>query len=219
QPLRSLRVRQTRRVEIVGEQVVVARSDGQLFRIRQGKTEEVETFLDYEYDVEGLALDGARSRLLVACKGQAGPGKAFKGQRGIYAITLPTFEWQETPAYLVTFKDLKKFIRDVDVEEMKGNDAKHFAPSGVAVTPDDQHIYVISSVGRMLVVLSVRGEIEAVVRLPRKVHRQPEGIAFDSHGSLYISNEGRDGAGTILRFDPQDTNEDAELDAEFEAQE
>ncbi|MEM6531775.1 MAG: SdiA-regulated domain-containing protein [Myxococcota bacterium] len=206
-------------LEIVGDQVVVARSDGELYRIRQGKTEKVESLLDYEYDIEGLALDGARSRLLVACKGQAGPGKAFKGMRGIYAVTLPTFEWQETPVYLISFKDLKKFIRDVDVEGMKGSDAKHFAPSGVAVSPDDQHIYVISSVGRMLVVLSVRGEIEAVAPLSRRVHRQPEGLAFDTHGSLYISNEGRDGAGTILRFDPKDANEDADLDAQYEAEE
>lgn len=188
-------------VEIVGDEVVVARSDGTLLRARQGQTTEVESMLDYDYDVEGLALDGARSRLLVACKGKAGPGKAYQRKRAIYSLSLPGFAWNETPAYVIGFKELKKFIRDVDVPHMKGNQAKHFAPSAIAVTPDDQHIYIASSVGHMMVVLNIKGEIVAVADLPRAVHRQPEGLAFDGHGSLYIANEGRDRSGVIYRFD------------------
>ena len=200
-------------IEIVGDEVVVARSDGRLFRVRQGKIKEVESALDYDYDIEGLALDGARSRLLVACKGKAGPGKAFKRQRAIYSLSLPGYTWNENPAYLISFTALKTFIKEYDVTGLKGNDAKYFAPSAIAVTPDDRHIYVLSSVGKMLVVLDIRGNIVAVAPLPRRVHRQPEGLAFDTHGSLYVANEGRDRAGSVYRFDPKD-HEDADLDEE-----
>lgn len=202
-------------LEIVGNEVVVARSDGTLFRVRQGKVTEVESMLDYDYDVEGLALDGARSRLLVACKRKAGPGKAFKRRRAIYSLTLPDFTWDEVPAYIITFKDLQKFIKETDVDGLKGSDARHFAPSAIAVTPDDQYIYVLSSVGRMVVVLNIQGTIVAVEHLARNPHRQPEGMAFDSQGSLYITNEGRDRAGTLYRFDPQD-HEDSDLEEEEE---
>ncbi|MEL6196103.1 MAG: SdiA-regulated domain-containing protein [Myxococcota bacterium] len=202
-------------VEIVGNEVVVARSDGKLLRVRKGKVKEVESPLDYENDVEGLALDGARSRLLVACKGRAGKGKAFKRSRGIYALSLPEYEWDEVPAYVVTFSDLKKFIKDVDVPGLKGSAAKDFAPSAIAVSPDDQYIYILSSVGRMLVVLDIAGDIVAVAALPRNVHRQPEGLAFDAQGSMYVSNEGRDRAGSLFRFDPIDDDRADDDDGEM----
>lgn len=200
-------------LEIVGDEVVVARSDGTLFRVRQGKVTEVETLLDYDYDVEGLALDGARSRLLVACKRKAGPGNAFKRQRAIYALSLPDFVWNEFPVYTITFTDLRKFIKETDVEGLKGSDARLFKPSAIAVSPDDQYIYILSSVGKMIVVLDLEGTIVAVEHLPRRPHRQPEGMAFDGQGSLYITNEGRDRAGTLYRFDPKD-HEDSDLELE-----
>lgn len=205
-------------LEIVGDEVVVARSDGTLFRARQGKVVEVESLLDYDYNIEGLALDGARSRLLVACKGKAGPGKAYKRKRAIYSLSLPDYSWNEVPDYIITFTALRDFIKETDVDGLKGSDAKHFAPSAIAVTPDDQNIYILSSVGRMIVVLDVKGTIVAVEELPRNPHRQPEGMAFDTHGSLYIANEGRDRNGTLYRFDPKN-HEDSDLDeaAEEEA--
>ena len=54
----------------------------------------------------------------------------------------------------------------------------------------------------MLVVLDENGEhIRQVVTLTRDVHAQPEGLAFDTTGSLYLSNEGRERSAVLYRFD------------------
>ncbi|MEL6188498.1 MAG: hypothetical protein AAFU79_28075, partial [Myxococcota bacterium] len=162
-------------VEVVGDEVVAARSDGTLWRIREGEVVEVRSPLSAAQDVEGLAFDPKRSRLLVACKGKAGTGKDYAGTRAIYALSVPEYRWEDAPAYLIALSDLEAFIRSHNVRGLKPKDAKHFAPSGIAVSPDGRAIYVISSVGRMMVALNVEGEIAGVTSLPRERHSQPEG--------------------------------------------
>jgi DNA-binding beta-propeller fold protein YncE len=70
----------------------------------------------------------------------------------------------------------------------------------LAIHPFTRDIYVIASVGKLLVVLNPEGKIKHVIKLPVSVFKQPEGIAFDSAGNLFITNEGRNGKGNILKF-------------------
>ena len=39
-----------------------------------------------------------------------------------------------------------------------------------------------------------------MVKLKKKIHEQPEGIVFAQDGTLYISNEGKDGKAKIYKF-------------------
>lgn len=127
-------------LEVVGDEVIVARSDGTLYRVSKDAVTEVKTPLGPENDVEGLALDRARSRLLIACKEKAGPGKAFKERRAVYALSLPSFEWQERPAYTLRLKKLRRFIKKTDVPGLKASHAKDFKPSALAVHPSGQYV-------------------------------------------------------------------------------
>ena len=77
---------------------------------------------------------------------------------------------------------------------------KPFKPSGIAVHPQNGYIFLISSVGKMMVILKPDGQIEDLIPLDRKVMLQPEGICFAPNGDLYISSEGRGKKGYILKF-------------------
>src|SRR5204863_2389137 len=75
-----------------------------------------------------------------------------------------------------------------------------FEPSGIAIHPVTRDLYIISSVGKVLVIISPDGHLSNVIQLNPKVFKQPEGIAFNSKGDLFITNEGKQGKGNILEF-------------------
>jgi uncharacterized protein YjiK len=73
-----------------------------------------------------------------------------------------------------------------------------FQPSGVAVHPISGNMYVLGSVGKMLIVYSRVGEFLAMVELNPKTYAQPEGICFFPNGTLFISNEGKGNKANIV---------------------
>ena len=75
-----------------------------------------------------------------------------------------------------------------------------FKPSGIAIHPMTGQIYMISSVGKLLVVLNKNRDLSAKYALDKDVFKQPEGICFSPDGDLYISNEGRGKSANILHF-------------------
>ena len=75
-----------------------------------------------------------------------------------------------------------------------------FQPSGIAIHPIDGEIYIISSVGKLLIILDRRGKVLEVKALDPKIFRQPEGICFSPAGDMFISSEGQGGKGYILKF-------------------
>ena len=77
---------------------------------------------------------------------------------------------------------------------------KAFMPSGIAVHPETRDIYIVATVGKLLIVLNPEGHTKHLVPLSPRVFRQPEGICFTTGGDLIISNEGQDGRGKIQLF-------------------
>jgi uncharacterized protein YjiK len=55
--------------------------------------------------------------------------------------------------------------------------------------------------GRAIIVLNRKGEIVAYQPLEKDILPQPEGMAFAPDGTLYISSEGGEGSGKIMRFE------------------
>ncbi|MDT0631280.1 SdiA-regulated domain-containing protein [Rubrivirga litoralis] len=180
-------------VELTTDAIWTLKSNGDLFRVRQtddGRVEAdlFETPLASRNDAEGLGYDLAQNRLLIACKED--PGLDLRGVRAVYAFDLATLALSERPVFTL------------DRARVDGDDA--FKPSALAVHPATGQVYVLSSVRKALAVVEPDGTLSAVVELPPALYPQPEGIAFAADGTLFISNEGPVGSGTLLRFAPPD---------------
>ena len=194
-------------LEIVGETAYVVESKGILYKVDNFRSEEptVKTYklpLTARNDLEGLAYQVKDQSLLLACKlSPALNGQTFKGKRAVYRFDLQTGTLAEKPHMLI---DLKKVKAETVQDGWKLPESldEVFQPSGIAIHPLTGDTYIISSVGRRLIVYNSRQKLTHVLPLPRNIFKQPEGICFGPKGEMYISNEGRDGKGNILFFKP-----------------
>jgi uncharacterized protein YjiK len=181
-------------IELVGEDIFVAKSNGNLYQVQNLGTD-TQTVLKHELpldkaaDVEGLAYEPENNRLLVACKGETGIPNA----RAIYALPLETMTLDPEPVYVIYWDSVAAFLQD--------KPELSFAPSGLAINPINDRLYVLSSVGKMLLAIDrSSGKVVDVMKLKKKTHPQPEGICFDADGTLFISNEGKGDQATLHRF-------------------
>ena len=81
-------------------------------------------------------------------------------------------------------------------EQRKGK----FHPACLARHPVTREWYIISSVNKVLLVLDDQWKLKGAWSLKPSLFKQPEGLAFDSKGNMYISNEGGDGNANVLLF-------------------
>ena len=198
----------------VNDTIYVLESSGNIFRVTDlnsdlQKTHEFKTSLNKENDSEGLCYDKKNNRLLVACKKKAGAG--IKNARAIYAFDLKSGEVDPKPAYLVSIDEVKAYIHKTDRAKFIGQAIKDlldpekgdvaFQPSEIAIHPISGDIYLISTVGKILLVLDPSGKIVCIKELDTEVFKQPEGLTFMQDGTMYISDEGQQGHGNILKFD------------------
>ena len=69
-----------------------------------------------------------------------------------------------------------------------------FKPSAIAIHPRSGYIYLLASVGKILMVVDpASNQIMHIQLLNEKEFPQPEGMAFDANNHLLISSEGVDG--------------------------
>lgn len=76
----------------------------------------------------------------------------------------------------------------------------HFSPSAIAVHPKSKHIYIVSAVSKLLLVIDESNNIQHFAFLKSKLFTQPEGICFAQNGDMLISNEGAKGKANICIF-------------------
>ena len=82
---------------------------------------------------------------------------------------------------------------------MVGQDKIHFKPSAATINPFTGQVWIVSSVNKLIVTTTRSGEVLQAYPLDPGLYKQPEGIAFGSDRTLYISNEGAgQGSGNIL---------------------
>lgn len=200
-------------IESVNDKIYVVKSNGDVFRVKdikneKSKTKEYNTDLNSKYDVEGLGYDEINNQLLLACKGKAGDKKDMKRKRAVYAFDLEEHKLKKQPAYVIDRDEIgKQFKAENFSEELVdalssdyASDA--FAPSGIAIHPKTYDICMVSSVGKLFIVLSPIGTIKYMQKLDSSLFKQPEGICFDNNGDLYISSEGKNGRAKLFQFSP-----------------
>jgi hypothetical protein len=92
----------------------------------------------------------------------------------------------------------------VDVKSLRGKKGKvkkGFKPSALAKNPITNEWFILSAVNQLLVVADSNWKILNNYYLNSNYFNQPEGLAFDRDGNMYISNEGDDiTTGNILKF-------------------
>jgi len=108
-----------------------------------------------------------------------------------HRFDLKTNTFSPEPAYTINIADIKRLLKDEEAE---------FKPSAAGINPVTGKLYIVASVGKLLVIADKKGKVEQVFRLDPVMYNQPEGMTFAPNGDLYISNEGGEGIATILKF-------------------
>ena len=135
-----------------------------------------------------MYLDANGHSLILLCKDCA---KEKNEIRVAHRFELVTNTFSSEPAYTINIADIKKILNDEEAE---------FKPSAAAISPVNGKLYMVASVGKLLVIADKNGKIEQVFRLDPALYNQPEGMTYAPNGDLYISNEGGEGVATILKF-------------------
>ncbi len=135
--------------------------------------------LHKDQDPEGLCHDLKRNRLLIACKGSQNKNDRT---RRIYAFNLQSMQVDHSPLFAIDGQDFLDDSEDT------------FNPSGIAIHPQSNDLYIIGSKGeKMIVCYTLKGQFKGAWRLDKSQFIQPEGIALMQSGELVISSEGKKG--------------------------
>jgi len=158
-------------------------SNGNIYRAREGqnrqrvKFERFRTPLSRRYDVEGLAYDPETDCLLLACKGYA--GKGLRNRKAVYSFSLKTYKLDPQPRFVLNPKEITRVTGE-----------KQFNPSAIDRHPISGHFFILASNGRAIVEVDGNGKVIGISRLRKSANAQPEGLAIDAEGTVFIANEG-----------------------------
>ena len=175
---------------------VVLRSDGSLFvfplgLIRGGDKKVVKV---YEHilpkgEYEGVFGDEG-GRLIAICKNC--PDDDQRDEVSAYLL-------QYDDKHVLRIKD--HFFVQVPASKLHSIHSKvKFHPSCVARHPLTKDWYIVSSVNKVLIVFDGQWKVKGMYDLDPVLFKQPEGLAFDNKGNMYISNEGVRGNANALGF-------------------
>lgn len=180
--------------------IFVLEQDGDIryFNYRPGvdefEAEKIETEFSYRNDTEGFTYDKRTNSLLIVPKeDELNPSGEDDYRHGIYSYSLDDNMLSSQPAY---------YIDEFEIgEAIYGKTARYkFKPSGLTVDPVTGDIYVIASVGKLMVVIDRESEIKHIEVLRENIFRQPEGLEFSAAGDLYISSEAKGKQAVLARY-------------------
>lgn len=181
---------------IVDDQVFVLKSNGSLisFPFSESQKEEVESVREWKHlipkgEYEGLYGAGESKKLYLLCK--SCPSDDAKNSVSGFILSISDSLYR-SDRFAIDVQQIKE-----DGVKLKGG----FKPSGLAQNPLTKDWYIISSINKLIVVTDSNWKVKETCHLDGDRFIQPEGIAFDESGNLYISNEGSDiSEGNILKF-------------------
>lgn len=185
-------------VAICNERVIVLKSNGKLYTFPLSEIKEQELSNVHEHtdllpagEYESLYADDAKNKLYILCK-NCDDEKTTQSSTGYILDVLPNDSLKQSGNFKIEVSQITKLIKDDKIK---------FRPSAMAQNPITKQWYIVSSVNGLLVVTNQQWQVTNVYALNRKNFLQPEGIAFDNKGNLYISNEGDEfSRGSILKF-------------------
>lgn len=184
-------------IVIIDSMAYILESKGVIWQINMDRNPAeitiYETALHSSFDLEGLTYDAQGRRLLIAAKNKI---KNKEGQKvnAIYQFDLTTHTFVIDP--LITWVTADVLSKD------------HFASSAIAIHPLTRDIYIVSSVGKKMMVIDWTGRVLQKISLNYKHFSQPEGIYFDKNSDIFLSNERKKSKANILKFKINKTKEE-----------
>ncbi|WP_295767687.1 SdiA-regulated family protein [uncultured Mucilaginibacter sp.] len=185
-------------VAIMGDKVIVLKSNGKLYTFPMAEIDEQElTHVQELVDLlpggeyESMYADESAKKLYVLCK-NCDDERTTKSSTGYVFNVQPSGVIEPAGNFKIEVKQITKLIKDNKIK---------FRPSAMARNPIDKNWYIVSAVNGLLVVADASFKVTAAYPLEHKNFLQPEGLAFDSKGNMYISNEGDEfSRGSVLKF-------------------
>ncbi len=181
---------------ILNQAVFVLKSDGTIFRFPFAETanETIENVQEFKGlipagEYEGMYGEYLTGKLYVICKNC----KVDDAENNVTGYVIDVFDSMYLSGnFKLNLKNTTGFKSQVK---------ENFRPSAMAKNPVTGYWYFMSGVNRLLVVTDTNWVVQETAKLSESKFNQPEGIAFDQQGNLYISNEGSDFSdGNILKF-------------------
>ncbi len=170
-------------------------SDGRIVKVTNYNTPEKvasETVAKMEgkdNEFESLYYDSDVNSLIMLCKNCH---KEKNKIRSAFRFDLVTNTLIDTPYYQIDMDQIRKKMDD---------DRAEFRPSAACINPKDGKVYILSSIGKMMAVISRTGKVEQAFGISGTMFAQPEGITFAANGDMYISNEiANEPRATLLKF-------------------
>ena len=138
-------------------------------------------------EFESLVYYQKENKLVLITKDQKNKAK------GITAVSfdLGRKAYDTEPFFSISLREVFTILTNYNTE---------CKPSGAAINPVNNKLYVIASVGKVILECSRDGKLERIYKINPGQFPQPEGITFAINGDMYISNEGANGKATILKF-------------------
>lgn len=184
--------------------IYVVESNGNITAVDEASKKrktKFKTKLSRKNDIEGIAFNALDTSLLLCAKAQGSIKKKSGKKKSIFKLDPMTEKIDENPVIHVDLSQASKSIAiDTQISNYQNLRIGKFSPSGIAIHPESQDIYVLSSRGKLLVVFDQKGGLKGVHFLKEEQHAQPEGICFGPDNTLYISNEGRAGKASLKSY-------------------
>jgi len=139
------------------------------------------------YEFESLCYDVASNKLLLVCKTCGRDADAVIG----WWVDPGTGVLSPEPAFQLPLTAIRKLAKDDTIE---------FEPSAIAFHPISKELFIIASVGKILLICDKNGKPLSLHRLNPNQFQQPEGLCFTPQGDMFISNEGRKGRATLIYY-------------------
>lgn len=167
----------------------VLESDGKLYEINadSGTTATYKLKVKGKVEFESLVWYKKMKKLVLISKEQRKKKYAISA----YSFDLATRRFDPEPYFHITHKEIFVKLENYNAE---------CKPSAAALNPVNNKLYLIASVGKLLLECTPDGKLDKIYKLNPGHFPQPEGITFADNGDMYISNEGLEGKGTLLKF-------------------
>ena len=167
----------------VGDTIFVLIATGSIVKVTEFKSKEtiksavVATVPGKNNEFESMFYDDQIHSLILLCKTCH---KEKDQVRTAYRYDLASQTLIDTPYFTVDVNEIRRLL---------DNSRNEFKPSAAAINPVQNKIYIVASVGKVLVVTDRKGKVEQAFPISPTMFPQPEGLTFSPNGDLFISNE------------------------------